>query len=454
MDNKILSNLFGIVGTILWSVQLVPQIHLNYKRKSTKGVSPTCFGCWYACGVILGTNLVFNREPPALVVQISCFSLFSLVIVMQHLFYQKKYNLKRLLFTIGLCVLVTIATIISLYSILNAKHTNSFVLQLILTIAATGLMAVGFFPQILEVYQEKVGLSMIFVVMDFFGGVFSILSLVFHVPFDYMSFSTYVVVPICQAIIFALVMRINLKSYRENGGLSSRVGSPFVPFENVEVDLNETGSGSGGANKNNHCHDDIEANGGSGGGGGGASGSNNEEFNNNNGGILLDKKGKGSGGANDDEENHSTPLINGSSHHHHHFIRESNTIIPSSTFMISSNDDNAMDGDIGADNVQNIHNNHNSSSGGGGGGGDGGVDTPLSSSTGIQQQKRQELDHIIPLSISNTAELLKQQQHQQQLSHQQQLVDESITQLRNNIIHNQNQLNNLNNQNYHGYPVS
>ncbi|EAL61901.1 hypothetical protein DDB_G0291107 [Dictyostelium discoideum AX4] len=449
MENKILSNLFGIVGTILWSVQLVPQIHLNYKRKSTKGVSPTCFGCWYACGVILGTNLVFNREPPALVVQISCFSLFSLVIVMQHLFYQKKYNLKRLLFTIGLCVLVTIATIISLYSILNAKHTNSFVLQLILTIAATGLMAVGFFPQILEVYQEKVGLSMIFVVMDFFGGVFSILSLVFHVPFDYMSFSTYVVVPICQAIIFGLVMRINLKSYRENGGLSSRVGSPFVPFENVEVDLNEItgGSGSGGANKNNNCNDDIEANGGS--------GSNNEEFNNNNnnnnGGILLNKKGKGSGsgsggGANDDEENHSTPLINGSSHHHH-FIRESNTIIPSSTFMISSNDDNAMDGDVGADNVaQNTHNNNNSS------GGDGGVDTPLSSSNGIP--KRQELDHIIPLSISNTAELLKQQQHQQQLSHQQQLVDESITQLKNNIIHNQNQLNNLNNQNYHGYPVS
>ncbi|KAM9994067.1 hypothetical protein ACTFIZ_012032 [Dictyostelium cf. discoideum] len=446
MENKILSNLFGIVGTILWSVQLVPQIHLNYKRKSTKGVSPTCFGCWYACGVILGTNLVFNREPPALVVQISCFSLFSLVIVMQHLFYQKKYNLKRLLFTIGLCVLVTIATIISLYSILNAKHTNSFVLQLILTIAATGLMVVGFFPQILEVYQEKVGLSMIFVVMDFFGGVFSILSLVFHIPFDYMSFSTYVVVPICQAIIFALVMRINLKSYRENGASSSRVGSPFVPFENVEIDLNENIGGSG-SGKNNRSHDDIEAN------GGGGSGSNNEEFNN--GGILLDKKGKGSGGAND-EENHSTPLINGSfkESSHHHYIRESNTIIPSSTFMISLNDDdddnnnnnnNAIDGDVGADTIQNTHNS---------GSGDGGVDTPLSSSTGIPQQKRQELDHIIPLSISNTAELLKQQQHQQQLSHQQQLVDESITQLRNNIIHNQNQLNNLNNQNYHGYPVS
>ncbi|KAN0008772.1 hypothetical protein ACTFIU_002065 [Dictyostelium citrinum] len=451
MENKILSNLFGIIGTVLWSVQLVPQIHLNYKRKSTKGVSPTCFGCWYACGVILGTNLVFNREPPALVVQISCFSVFSLVIVMQHLFYQKKYNLKRLLFTIGLCVLVTIATIISIYSILNAKHTNAFVLQLILTIIATGLMAVGFFPQILEVYQEKVGLSMIFVVMDFFGGVFSILSLVFHVPFDYMSFSTYVVVPICQAMIFALVMRINLKSYRENGGSSSRIGSPFIPFENVEIDMNENGGSSGsGKNNNRQHHDDIEANGGSG------SGSNNTE--DINGGILLDKKGSG---ANDHEENHSTPLINGSSSYKesHHYIRESNTIVPSSTFMISSNEDdddngNAINSDIGADNVNvdnntnnnNNNNNNNSSSGG--------VDTPLSSSTGVQQQKRQELDHIIPLSISNTAELLKQQQQQQQLSHQQQLVDESITQLRNNIIHNQNQLNNLNNQNYHGYPVS
>ncbi|KAK5579911.1 hypothetical protein RB653_009600 [Dictyostelium firmibasis] len=441
MENKILSNLFGIVGTVLWSVQLIPQIHLNYKRKSTKGVSPTCFGCWYACGVILGTNLVFNREPPALVVQISCFSLFSLVIVMQHLFYQKKYNLKRLLFTIGLCVLVTVATIISIYSILNAKRSNSFALQLILTIIATGLMAVGFFPQILEVYQEKVGLSMIFIVMDFFGGVFSILSLVFHVPFDYMSFSTYVVVPVCQAIIFALVMRINLKSYRENGS-NSRVGSPFLPFENVDLDMNDHSG-----NK------DIEARGGD-----GSSGSGNNHYQNediNDGAILINNKGKGSGGAND-EENHSTPLINGSSSassfkEGHGYIRESMTI-PSSTFIVSSNDDDEgaiNSGDIGADFVQNSSDHSNGSGNGGG------VDTPLSSSTGIPQQKRQELDHIVPLSISNTAELLIKQQQAQQLSHQQQLVDESITQLKNNILHNQNQLNNnLTNQNYNGYPVS
>ncbi|EGC32090.1 hypothetical protein DICPUDRAFT_98992 [Dictyostelium purpureum] len=415
MENKILSNVFGTIGTVLWSVQLIPQIHLNYKRKSTKGVSPVCFGCWYACGLVLGTNLIYNSEPPALFIQITLFSIFALAIVFQHLYYQKRYNRKRLSFTFVLVILVSVALVISIYSILNADRTNKFVVELLLCIISTGLMAVGFFPQVAEVWEEKVGLSKIFVVMDFFGGVFSILSLAFHVPFDYMSFSTYVVVPICQVIIFILIIRVTLKARSES---SKGVSTSFVPFISegeISIDMDIKSSNVENDNNNNDNNNNTSIN-----------ISENDEHQGDS--ILhtpiLEKYG-------DDEENDKSPLrpLNASFNSIHNNFKESggvireSQVIPSSTLLNQS--------------TISLHK------------------SPLSnsSSTTVQSPllQRQEFDHINPLSIAHTTELLIKQQQQQALAQQQAIIENSINQLRSTI---NNETNTEDNDGFHGYPVS
>lgn len=51
------------------------------------------------------------------------------------------------------------------------------------------LTSLAWFPQYYEIYKHKevIGISMIFVLVDFFGGVFSTLSLVFKEKFDVLA---------------------------------------------------------------------------------------------------------------------------------------------------------------------------------------------------------------------------------------------------------------------------
>eukprot|EP01132_Coremiostelium_polycephalum_P003549 gene3549-4423_t len=90
------------------------------------------------------------------------------------------------------------------------------------------LMAVGFLPQIFEIYKSRssMGLSKIFVCMDFMGGVFSIMSLAFHDPFDWLAFSTYIIVPIFQSIILVMIVYYHRRT------------SSFLPIE-----MDSTGNG-------------------------------------------------------------------------------------------------------------------------------------------------------------------------------------------------------------------
>ncbi|EFA80502.1 hypothetical protein PPL_07338 [Heterostelium album PN500] len=91
MDNKIVSNLFGIAGAILWSIQLVPQ-----SKKSADNLSPLCFLSWYICGIFLGTYLLFERDTIALIIQIFAFTFFCLALLFQIMHYQKKKPLMSL----------------------------------------------------------------------------------------------------------------------------------------------------------------------------------------------------------------------------------------------------------------------------------------------------------------------------------------------------------------------
>jgi len=231
MENKVLSNLFGILGTIIWSIQLIPQIHLNYKMKSTKGVSPLCFSSWYLCGVVLATYLVFMKSPPALVIQISCFSVFCLVIIFQYLFYEKSYKITKLLFVIGLVTLLSFLISIGIYMIMKSYKSREIVIEIVCTVISASLMAIGFFPQMFVIYKSKstVGLSKIFVFMDFLGGVFSIMSLAFHIPFDWMAFSTYVIVPIFQSFLMGMIFYYDPK----------RAKNSFVRIKESETDFEQ-----------------------------------------------------------------------------------------------------------------------------------------------------------------------------------------------------------------------
>lgn len=43
------SNVLGTIGTILWCIQLIPQIWYNYRRKKTDGFPAAMMLLWASC---------------------------------------------------------------------------------------------------------------------------------------------------------------------------------------------------------------------------------------------------------------------------------------------------------------------------------------------------------------------------------------------------------------------
>ncbi|EGG20629.1 hypothetical protein DFA_00490 [Cavenderia fasciculata] len=206
MESELAANIFGTAGCILWSVQLIPQVRLNYQRKSTEGVSMICFITWFIGGVILAPYLVVTQRPPSLVLQITLFSVLILVVLLQHFYYDRKVALKRLMIAITIIGIVSVGISCGIYYVLDIFKEYDFTLSLVVTLLSCLSLAGGFIPAVYDIVSAKSvqGYSRVFIVMDFLGGACSILSLVFIKPFDYLVFASYSIVPIFELSIFVM----------------------------------------------------------------------------------------------------------------------------------------------------------------------------------------------------------------------------------------------------------
>jgi hypothetical protein len=51
------SNVLGTIGTVLWCIQLIPQIWYNWQQKKTDGLPPSMMFLWASCMLHLGSAL-------------------------------------------------------------------------------------------------------------------------------------------------------------------------------------------------------------------------------------------------------------------------------------------------------------------------------------------------------------------------------------------------------------
>lgn len=75
------ADVLGTIGTILWCVQLVPQIWTNWRTKSTDGLPGTMMFLWAVCGVPFGTYGIVQNFNMPIQVQPQCFMALCLVSV-------------------------------------------------------------------------------------------------------------------------------------------------------------------------------------------------------------------------------------------------------------------------------------------------------------------------------------------------------------------------------------
>jgi uncharacterized protein with PQ loop repeat len=79
MDVPIAANVLGTIGAVCWSIQLIPQIIINYRRHNTIGLQRSMMLLWACAGVPLGAYNISNNFNIALRVQPQILTVLSLI---------------------------------------------------------------------------------------------------------------------------------------------------------------------------------------------------------------------------------------------------------------------------------------------------------------------------------------------------------------------------------------
>ncbi|PUU74130.1 PQ loop repeat-domain-containing protein [Tuber borchii] len=207
------ANVLGTIGTVLWCVQLIPQIWYNYKNKSTEGLPAIMMLVWGFAGVPFGAYAVIqltqsftkNLNIP-IQIQPQCFASLSLISWAQCLHYSSGWAIwSSSLLALGVaaaCAGAEVALILTLRPIYDRGIEWP---MLIVGITASILLAAGLIPPYFEIWKRRgrvVGIDFVFLSIDWFGALFSIMSLVAQHTFDYLGGVLYLVVILLESGIF------------------------------------------------------------------------------------------------------------------------------------------------------------------------------------------------------------------------------------------------------------
>ncbi|KAK9368003.1 PQ loop repeat-domain-containing protein [Lipomyces kononenkoae] len=207
------ATVLGIVGTILWCIQLVPQIYTNYRRKSTDGLPRLMLLLWAYAGVLFGIYFFVLRPNLALMIQPVIFTFLCFVAWAQCLYYGCKFSLIKTAILVSVVVafsagLEVAAVIPLLNSSLCHSSTNSTCWPLLLIgILAVVLIFIGLLPPYFELWRRQgqvVGISFLFLVIDSSGAILSLLSLLLSGTGNlnseyYLGMALYILVPPMEA---------------------------------------------------------------------------------------------------------------------------------------------------------------------------------------------------------------------------------------------------------------
>lgn len=181
--DEVISNVFGILGAVCWSVQLIPQIILNYRRHSASGLSPTFMLFWVCAGIPLGVYNIVQHFNIALQVQPQILTSLSLLTWAQCYYYERKWSLTRAgssaLLLAGFMGGVEAGIIVAVR--IAASKGTEWPLTLMAVLAAL-FLALGVLEQYLAIWKTRSveGISFLFCGIDAMGDVTSIVSVCFE----------------------------------------------------------------------------------------------------------------------------------------------------------------------------------------------------------------------------------------------------------------------------------
>ncbi|KAF2202207.1 PQ loop repeat protein, partial [Delitschia confertaspora ATCC 74209] len=213
MDVPVAANVLGTIGAVCWSVQLIPQIIINYRRHNAVGLQPTMMMLWAWAGVPLGVYNIVENFNIALRIQPQILTFLSLLTWIQCYYYERSWSILRATtLVVPIAALmggIEAALIISL-RIAHSKHTQ-WPITLMAVLSAV-LLAAGVLRHYWDIYLHRTvrGISFIFVGIDAAGDLFSLVSVLFQPKLDVLGLVIYGTELVLWIGVFACGVYLNL----------------------------------------------------------------------------------------------------------------------------------------------------------------------------------------------------------------------------------------------------
>ncbi|GAA5964795.1 hypothetical protein JCM3765_002558 [Sporobolomyces pararoseus] len=217
MVNKIAENVTGTIGTVLWCIQLVPQVWLNHRRRTTEGLHVALYSTWCLSGIFLGIYAILEDINIPIEIQPHAYGSLCAVIFCQMIYFDRKWSLRNtILLFMAYCIIGGGFEVGMYFAAKPGVDRGIKGASMPFGILSDILLAAGFFPQFWQIWKDRevIGLSYVFLAMDTLGAVFSILSLAFKTSFDGVAFAGYLVVIVFEVIIVVLALILNPSAKR------------------------------------------------------------------------------------------------------------------------------------------------------------------------------------------------------------------------------------------------
>ncbi|KAL8743289.1 MAG: hypothetical protein Q9190_004349 [Brigantiaea leucoxantha] len=236
-DIPVAANVLGTIGTVLWCIQLIPQIWYNWRQKKTDGLPGIMMFTWALSAAPFGVYAVVQNFSIALQVQPQAFCALSLISWCQILIYNHSFRpLRAALLAILFAALFAGLQALLILTLRGPyRHGVSYPIITVGIIAAI-LLAAGLIPPYFELWKRSgrvVGINFVFLSIDFLGAFFSLMALVAQREFDALGGVLYIVCLVLEAGIFAsqAVFLVRSRKLRRS---AKEMGVDFDEVEGAE----------------------------------------------------------------------------------------------------------------------------------------------------------------------------------------------------------------------------
>ncbi|PYH95325.1 PQ loop repeat protein [Aspergillus ellipticus CBS 707.79] len=212
------SNVLGTIGTVLWCIQLIPQIWYNWRRKKTDGFPPLMMLLWASCAVPMGAYMILQGVNVPLQIQPQIFGFFSLVSWGQILYYNQVFGcVKVTALVVGVAALFGGIETLLVLTLRISYNKGVTWPDIVVGVVAAILLASGLIPPYFELWKRDgrvIGFNWVFLSIDTLGGLFSLFALAAQGSFDILGGIMYILVVVLEIGIYLshIIWRIRYRA--------------------------------------------------------------------------------------------------------------------------------------------------------------------------------------------------------------------------------------------------